>query len=69
MCRRITCRQCGKPSFTGCGQHVEQVLGDVPRSQRCTCGSRPVALAGAATRPTSPSAGGRSLIDRLLRRG
>ena len=30
MCQRITCRKCGKPSFAGCGRHVESVLGDVP---------------------------------------
>ncbi len=37
MCRRITCPQCGKPSFAGCGLHVEQVLGDVPPEERCRC--------------------------------
>ncbi|HEY6878942.1 MAG TPA: hypothetical protein VI299_13030 [Polyangiales bacterium] len=37
MCRRITCSQCGKPSFAGCGMHVEQVLADVPRDRRCRC--------------------------------
>ncbi len=37
MCRRITCSQCGKPGFAGCGMHIEQVLGDVPRDQRCRC--------------------------------
>ena len=37
MCQRTTCRGCGKPTFAGCGMHVEQVLGDVPKSQRCTC--------------------------------
>ena len=26
MCRRVTCSLCGKPSFAGCGAHVEQVL-------------------------------------------
>lgn len=35
MCQRITCRQCGKPSFAGCGRHVESVLGDVPAAKRC----------------------------------
>jgi hypothetical protein len=35
MCQRITCRECGKPSFAGCGRHVESVLGDVPPSERC----------------------------------
>lgn len=40
MCRRIECRKCGKPTFAGCGMHVEQVLGDVPADERCQCGSR-----------------------------
>lgn len=35
MCRRVTCSECGKPTFAGCGMHVEQVLGDVPPAQRC----------------------------------
>lgn len=37
MCRRVECRTCGKPTYAGCGQHVEQVLGGVPKSQRCHC--------------------------------
>ena len=37
MCRRVECRKCGRPTFAGCGAHVEQVLGDVPRAQRCSC--------------------------------
>lgn len=37
MCQRIVCSKCGKPSYRGCGNHVEQVLGDVPVSQRCSC--------------------------------
>lgn len=35
MCRRVTCPQCGKPTYAGCGAHIEQVLGDVPRGDRC----------------------------------
>jgi hypothetical protein len=41
MCRRITCSTCGKPTFAGCGAHVEQVLGDVPPDQRCRCREQP----------------------------
>lgn len=41
MCRRIVCAECKKPSYAGCGMHVEQVLGDVPREERCTCRERP----------------------------
>lgn len=37
MCRRITCPNCQKPSFAGCGMHVEQVLTDVPKEKRCQC--------------------------------
>ena len=37
MCRRVDCSKCGKPTFAGCGAHIEQVLGDVPREARCRC--------------------------------
>ncbi|NHA69435.1 hypothetical protein [Phycicoccus flavus] len=35
MCRRVTCKTCGKPTWAGCGQHVEQALAGVPRADRC----------------------------------
>ncbi len=35
MCRAVTCRKCGKTTWAGCGQHVDQVLRGVPRSERC----------------------------------
>ena len=37
MCWRTTGKICKKPTYGGCGAHVEQVLGDVPASQRCHC--------------------------------
>jgi hypothetical protein len=37
MCRRISCNSCGKPTFKGCGDHVEQVLGGIPLDERCRC--------------------------------
>jgi hypothetical protein len=37
MCMRVTCPTCHKPTYSGCGAHVEQVLGDVPRAERCQC--------------------------------
>lgn len=37
MCQRVNCRDCGKPTFVGCGRHVEQVLSDVLPAQRCRC--------------------------------
>jgi len=35
MCQKVTCRKCGKPTWTGCGNHIEQALAGVPKSQRC----------------------------------
>ena len=26
MCQRITCTTCGKATWAGCGQHVEEAL-------------------------------------------
>ena len=37
MCQRVTCSTCNKPSYTGCGRHIDQVLGDVPVEKRCKC--------------------------------
>jgi hypothetical protein len=37
MCHRLTCRTCGKPTWSGCGAHVEQALAGVPKDQRCQC--------------------------------
>lgn len=42
MCRAVTCKQCGKTTWAGCGQHVDQVMRGVPASQRCP-GNHPVA--------------------------
>jgi hypothetical protein len=35
MCRAVTCRTCGKTTWAGCGQHVDQVMRGVPTQQRC----------------------------------
>lgn len=54
MCRAATCLTCGKVTWSGCGQHVEQVMRDVPPEQQCTCPD-------AERRP-------QGLLDKLLRR-
>jgi len=62
MCRRVDCKTCGKPTFAGCGAHVEQVLGNVPKSERCRCREQ---------RQTTPGASqtqGASLWSRLWNR-
>ncbi|CAB4626154.1 unannotated protein [freshwater metagenome] len=37
MCKKVTCNDCGKPTWEGCGQHVEEALADVALADRCTC--------------------------------
>lgn len=59
MCRRIRCSKCGKPSFAGCGMHVEQVLHDVPPEKRCRCREEKA--------EASPSGETQSLIRRIFR--
>ncbi|TQL57177.1 hypothetical protein FB461_2298 [Rarobacter faecitabidus] len=36
MCHPATCRTCGKTTWSGCGQHVDSVMRDVPKDQRCS---------------------------------
>lgn len=35
MCRAVNCRVCGRTTWAGCGQHVDEVLRGVPAAQRC----------------------------------
>lgn len=35
MCRPVTCKTCGKTTWAGCGQHIEQVKATVPPSEWC----------------------------------
>jgi len=37
MCQRVDCPKCGRPTYVGCGKHIEQVLGNVPEAARCKC--------------------------------
>ncbi len=60
MCRRVTCSTCGKPTFAGCGMHVEQVLGDVAPENRCKCKESRAEKAGPA------GGGGDSLWKRFF---
>ncbi|MCI6585021.1 MAG: hypothetical protein MSC45_08160 [Mobiluncus sp.] len=37
MCSAVKCGNCGKTTWTGCGQHIAQVKASVPAGQWCTC--------------------------------
>lgn len=39
MCRRARCEVCKKTTFTGCGRHVEEILGGLDETLRCRCGA------------------------------
>lgn len=51
----MTCKTCGKPNWAGCGAHVETVLGDVPKAERCSCreGVKPAAKAPTNAKATA----------------
>ncbi len=67
MCRPAQCSKCGRTTWAGCGQHVDQVRRSVPAGQWCTCragassgsaGARSAsksATAGPTTVPTAPA--------------
>ncbi|MDO5535606.1 MAG: hypothetical protein Q4F65_13275 [Propionibacteriaceae bacterium] len=35
MCRPVECKQCGKTTWAGCGEHIESVKVKVPADQWC----------------------------------
>lgn len=35
MCSPVKCRQCGKTTWAGCGNHVDAVKRSVPAGQWC----------------------------------
>lgn len=64
MCRQTTCPKCKKPTWAGCGAHIEQVLGSVPKGSCCQCN----AAEGRAAKTTSgkTTSGKRGWFQRLL---
>jgi hypothetical protein len=35
MCSQVRCRKCGKATWSGCGQHVKEVMRGIPKAQQC----------------------------------
>jgi hypothetical protein len=46
MCSKVTCRQCGKATWSGCGEHIEEALIGVPQNQRCPGHEKEVSKSG-----------------------
>ena len=59
MCQKVTCRQCGLATWSGCGNHVEQALAGVPKKDRCA----------GHTDAERAEAAGPSLLSRMFGRG
>ncbi|AXT84645.1 hypothetical protein C6I20_05180 [Aeromicrobium sp. A1-2] len=59
MCQAVKCRQCGKTTWSGCGQHVDAVMAGVAKSDRCPGHTK------AASQSESTSGG---FLSRLRRR-
>lgn len=53
MCRAVRCKTCGKTTWAGCGQHIENVKAGVPADRWCPGGhssAEKVAATGSTTR-------------------
>jgi hypothetical protein len=35
MCSKVICRHCKKPTWSGCGEHIEEALAGIAVSDRC----------------------------------
>lgn len=42
MCMKVTCSQCGRTTWQGCGSHISTALDPVPADQLCTCAPKVV---------------------------
>lgn len=59
MCRPTTCKVCGKTTWAGCGQHINQVKSQVPPQNWCD---------GQHTDAERQAAGGGGFLSKLLGR-
>ncbi|MFN8589684.1 MAG: hypothetical protein U0704_17995 [Candidatus Eisenbacteria bacterium] len=62
MCHRVTCPKCKRPTWSGCGQHIEQALAGVPKAERCQCREK-----GASAQPAAQQ-GGSGWLSKLMGR-
>lgn len=36
MCQPVDCTTCGKTTWAGCGEHVDDVMRGIPATERCS---------------------------------
>ncbi len=71
MCTAVLCQRCGKTTWAGCGDHIEEALAGIPTGDLCDCPesrSSRVDLSGSAhhDRPEAQANGLRAKFSRLL---
>ena len=54
MWSQVACSTCGKPTWSGCGDHIEQALRGVPPEERCQGHATPSAGESAASQRGGP---------------
>jgi hypothetical protein len=37
MCRQVSCKTCKKATWSGCGNHKNEVLRGIPKNHCCSC--------------------------------
>lgn len=60
MCQGVTCNNCQKLTWQGCGQHLDEVFAGVAEDQICKCGTE--------DDPRSADQKEQDLLDRILGR-
>ncbi|OVA18608.1 hypothetical protein BVC80_1831g158 [Macleaya cordata] len=54
MCFRVECKQCGKYSWSGCGDHVASLYANIEKGKHCMCRSWPGVVVPTETETTAP---------------
>jgi len=59
MCRQITCGDCKKKTWAGCGMHIDAALSGVAEADRCAMyktqsGCKNQTASGEAVKPPAP---------------
>jgi len=60
MYHPANCKRCSKPTWRGCGNHIEQALAGVPKRERCSCREDPTAS-------VATTGSGKGLFARIMR--